>query len=98
MSALARVTRKLRGLRHYANMRGVIFFVQNRVHGVGPRRRIAGFVAHFLPPVTTPNPQAASEVRQLQEQGYVMFDGILKPHMIEEMRSHLLKSEVFAPY
>jgi len=98
MNALARVRRKLRHLRSYANIRGVVFFAQRRVRQTAPRRKIAGFVARFLPPARAVDPQFAPDVNHLQEQGFVLLDGLVTPAMAEEMRQHLLKYEVFAPY
>jgi hypothetical protein len=98
MNSLSRVGRKLRELRKYANVRGVVFFAQRRVHRAGPRRRIAGVVARFLPAASTVNAQASPEVKHLQEQGFVMFDGIVTPQMVDDMRRHFTKSELFAGY
>ncbi|MBN9088892.1 MAG: phytanoyl-CoA dioxygenase family protein [Reyranella sp.] len=98
MGALARVRRKLRDLRSYANIRGVVFFAQRRVRQSAPRRRIAGLVARFLPPAKPVDPQLAPDVRHLQDQGFVNLDGLVTPAMAEEMRRHFEKSKVFAPY
>lgn len=95
---MASVWQKLGRLRQYGNVRGAVFFAQRRVLAPASRRRMARLVACFLPAAGSAGQQAASEIKHLQEQGFVKFDGIVTPTMVEDMRRHFLKSEVYAPY
>ena len=46
---VGKVRRKLRQLREFANVRGVVYFAQRRVLAPKARDRVARFVARFLP-------------------------------------------------
>lgn len=98
MSATTLVRRKIAAARKFANYRGVLFFAQRKLTKAAPRRRLASFVARFLPPAASaamaPTPEAAT----LDAQGFVAIDGAVTPAMVGEMRRYLERQPVFPPY
>jgi hypothetical protein len=95
---MATLRRKLRRARGFSNVRGVIFFAQRRVLDPGMRRRLARFVARFLPAASLPGDRGSRAASTLERDGFVRFDGILTPPMVQRMREHLSKQLVYNPY
>jgi hypothetical protein len=98
MSAVATVRRKLLRLREYGNVRGVIFFAQRRVLDSGARRRLASFVARFLPRTAESGAVRTESSVALERDGFAMIEGVVTPQMVEDMCLHLGKQLVYAPY
>jgi hypothetical protein len=98
MKTMSVVKRKLRRLREYGNVRGVLFFAQRRILSDPSRRRLARLVSRVLPPVGVSGAPPSPSTIELEREGFAMFDGILTPHMVETMRDHLTAQPVYAPY
>ena len=98
VTALSLVRRKLKRLREYGNIRGVLFFAQRRVLKAGARRRLAHLVARFLPPAGALDPQFAQAATELDRQGFVVLEEVVTPAMVDDMRRHFRQCEVYAPY
>lgn len=98
MSMMAYVRRKLRRLREFWSIRGIVFFAQRRVLHPDARLCLARFVARFLPEPTLLGTTPTAEVVALQRDGFTMLDGIATPQMVEEMCRHLSQQLVYAPY
>lgn len=94
MATLAnRIRRKIVHGREYANLRGAVFFAQRLARKATTRRRLARFVARFLPRATLAKaltPEAAT----LHAEGFVMIQGVVTPVMVEQMREYLSKQLV----
>jgi hypothetical protein len=98
MSAIAYVRRKLRRLREYGSIRGVIFFAQRRVLDAGARRRLASFVARFLPRVPASGAAPTESSVALECSGFAMLEGVVTPQMVDDMCLHFSEQLVYAPY
>jgi hypothetical protein len=98
MNALSYVGRKARALRKYSNLRGVLFFAQRKVLGAKSRRRLSRLVARFLPAANTASSPLSAAAVAMEREGFVHFDGILTPKMVEQMRTYLSAQPLYAPY
>lgn len=98
MKAMSVVRRKLRRLREYGNIRGVLFFAQRRIHDDRARRRLARFVSRFLPAPAVSGTTLSPEAIELDREGFAFFDGVLPPAIVEEIRDHLASRKVYDPY
>jgi hypothetical protein len=92
------VRRKIRRLGEFASFRGVMFFAQRRVLGPEARERVAHFVARFLPGPISASDTPSKAAAALADEGVAMLDDVLSPQMVEEMRDHLSRQRVYAPY
>lgn len=93
-----RVRRKLAGLRSLATARGVVFYAQRRVRGASARRRLAHFVARFLPAAAPASGDTARMAQELDQQGFVMLDGLVTPEMRETMYRYFLQQKAVPTY
>lgn len=96
------LTTKLRGkiirLRPYANVRGAVFFAQRLARKAPTRRRLARFVARFLPPPVRVAPTPTPEASALHSEGFAMIRGVVTPAMVEQMRTYLSHQLVYPAY
>jgi hypothetical protein len=97
MSAVTFVRRKVKAARKFATYRGVLFFAQRKITKVGPRRRLARFVARFLPRAGS-GAAPTQEALILESQGFVAIDDALTPSMVAEMHGYFEQQPVFPPY
>jgi hypothetical protein len=98
MSTSTFVKRKIKAVRKYANYRGVLFFAQRKITRAEPRRRLARFVARFLPPADSATTGLTADATALEAQGFATLDGVVTPAMVTEIRRHLEQQQIFAPY
>ncbi len=96
------LTTKIRGkfirMLPYANVRGVVFFAQRLARKAPTRRRLARFVARFLPAPMSPAKPLTPEAAALHSEGFVMVQGVVTPAMVEQMRTYLSQQLVFPAY
>lgn len=92
------VWRKIQRLGEFASFRGVVFFAQRRVLGPEARERLARIVARFLPRPTTSSTEPSKAGAALADEGFAMLEGIVSPEMVREMREHLSRQRIYAPY
>lgn len=96
------LTTKIRGkiirMRPYANVRGAVFFAQRLARRAPARRRLARFVARFLPAPMCPAETLTPEAAALHSEGFAMVRGVVTPAMVEQMRAYLSQQLVYPAY
>jgi hypothetical protein len=98
MRLLSMVRRKIRRLREFASLRGIVFFAQRRVLKPKAREWVAGFVSRFLPRAASEKIQPTKAATSLAHEGFAMLESVVSPQMVEDMRRHLTQQRIYAPY
>ncbi len=98
MSTLAYVRRKVRALRYYSNVRGVVFFAQRKVLRANSRRRLSRMVARLLPRADPASTPLSPSVLAMEREGFAYFEGVATPKIVREMRQYLAAQPVFNPH
>lgn len=97
-SLTTRIRGKIVRMRDYANVRGVVFFSQRLARRAPTRRRLARFVARFLPAPMSPAKGLTPEAAALHAEGFAMVQGVVTPAMVEQMRAYLSQQLVQPTY